>query len=194
MKKMKFKSKHLVFERINAGEISAAGINPTDGGTEWTAPFRITLKAEPEKTVGFFAMAGEPVKGAVQVNINIEEEYNSEEYCGEILKAAEDCAFFRQDVYIITVKADSPALAAAVNGRKYTCVPESENLYRKDKEQPLWMAIYMCMGIGIGTSIGSAAGNVGIGMCFGISIGMLLGILIDRQEKKRRAEITGENE
>ena len=41
-------------------------------------------------------------------------------------------------------------------------------------------------------ALGSLMGNISIGMCYGVAAGVLLGSAMDASEKKRRAEILGE--
>ena len=50
----------------------------------------------------------------------------------------------------------------------------------------------MCFGISIGMALGSLMGNISVGMCYGVAAGLLLGSAMDASEKKRRAEILGE--
>ena len=48
-----------------------------------------------------------------------------------------------------------------------------------EKPKTSWMTVYLCFGISIG-------------MCYGVAAGLLLGSAMDASEKKRRAEILGE--
>lgn len=61
-----------------------------------------------------------------------------------------------------------------------------------EKPKTSWMTVYMCFGISIGMALGSLMGNISIGMCYGVAAGVLLGSAMDASEKKRRAEILGE--
>ena len=61
-----------------------------------------------------------------------------------------------------------------------------------EKPKTSWMMVYMCFGISIGMALGSLMGNISIGMCYGVAAGVLLGSAMDASEKKRRAEILGE--
>ena len=61
-----------------------------------------------------------------------------------------------------------------------------------EKPKTSWMTVYMCFGISIGMALGSLMGNISIGMCYGVAAGVLLGTAMDASEKKRRAEILGE--
>ena len=61
-----------------------------------------------------------------------------------------------------------------------------------EKPKTSWMTVYMCFGISIGMALGSLMGNISVGMCYGVAAGVLLGTAMDASEKKRRAEILGE--
>ena len=61
-----------------------------------------------------------------------------------------------------------------------------------EKPKTSWMTVYMCFGISIGMALGSLMGNISVGMCYGVAAGVLLGSAMDASEKKRRAEILGE--
>ena len=61
-----------------------------------------------------------------------------------------------------------------------------------EKPKTSWMTVYMCSGISIGMALGSLMGNISVGMCYGVAAGVLLGSAMDASEKKRRAEILGE--
>lgn len=61
-----------------------------------------------------------------------------------------------------------------------------------EKPKTNWITVYLCFGISIGMALGSLMGNISIGMCYGVAAGLLLGSAMDASEKKRRAEILGE--
>ena len=107
-----------------------------------------------------------------------------------------DWAFSQDGVYAIEAEAGNAASAHILEKRGFQKDGDGKEgpRYRREKPKSAWMTLYMCLGLSIGMSLGSISDNMTIGMCIGMCVGMSIGMLLDDQEKKRRAKVTGETE
>lgn len=164
----------------------------------WYAPWKLCLKKDADTVVGDICFKGPQQKGAVEIGYAMRDGYSGNGYMTEAVGALIEWAMTQTDVYTIWAETapDNAASRRVLEKLKFVPGGEGEEgpRFKLEKEPTAWMALGMCFGISIGISFGSAFGNTAIGMCFGVSIGMMMGLLGDRQEKKHRQDVTGEEQ
>ena len=172
-----------------------AGVDADPGNALWNTPWAMRLKKE-GTCIGDLGFKGAPKKGTVELGYGVLKEYEGRGYTTEAVGAMIDWAFSQDGVYAIEAEAGNAASAHILEKSGFQKVGDGEEgpRYRREKPKSAWMTVYMCLGLSIGMSLGSISDNMTIGMCIGMCVGMSIGMLLDDQEKKRRAKVTGETE
>ena len=164
----------------------------------WYAPWRISLKAEPQTVIGDAGFKGTPQRGAVEIGYGLEEAYRGQGYMTEAARALSEWAFYQKDVYLLYAETAPDNAASQRVLKKLGFVPCGEGeegpRFLLEKQPTSFLAIYLCIGMSVGMSLGVAQGNMTMGMCLGMPLGLCLGLALDRQEKVHRAEVTGRKE
>ena len=172
-----------------------AGVDADPGNALWNTPWAMRLKKE-GTCIGDLGFKGAPKKGTVELGYGVLKEYEGRGYTTEAVGAMIDWAFSQDGVYAIEAEAGNAASAHILEKRGFQKDGDGKEgpRYRREKPKSAWMTLYMCLGLSIGMSLGSISDNMTIGMCIGMCLGMSIGMLLDDQEKKRRAKVTGETE
>ena len=180
-------------ELKQAYEEMLAGLDADPAHALWNTPWAMLLKKE-GTCIGDLGFKGAPKKGTVELGYGVRKEYEGKGYTTEAVGAMIDWAFSQDGVYAIEAEAGNAASAHILEKRGFQKVGDGEEgpRYRREKPKSAWMTVYMCLGLSIGMSLGSISDNMTIGMCIGMCAGMGIGLLLDDQEKKRRAQVTGE--
>lgn len=170
-----------------------AGVDADPAHALWNTPWAMLLKKE-GTCIGDLGFKGAPEKGTVELGYGVRKEYEGQGYTTEAVGAMIDWAFSQDGVYAIEAEAGNAASAHILEKRGFQKVGDGEEgpRYRREKPKSAWMTVYMCLGLSIGMSLGNISDNMTIGMCIGMCAGMGIGLLLDDQEKKRRAQVTGE--
>lgn len=161
----------------------------------WAIPWEMLLKKD-RQPVGDLCFKGAPQKGTVELGYGIDKAYEGQGLTTEAVGAMLDWAFAKDNVYAVEAETAPENIASQKILEHHKFVPQGEGeegpRFRREKPKTSWMTVYMCFGISIGMALGSLMGNISIGMCYGVAAGVLLGSAMDASEKKRRAEILGE--
>jgi ribosomal-protein-alanine N-acetyltransferase len=157
----------------------------------WYTLWVITLKGG--TVVGSLGFKGPQVNGEVEIGYGIQEEFRGCGNAAEAAKALMDWAFTSSKVYFITAEAVPDNKASLRVLEKLGFAPAGDGLeglrFEKEKPPSSWMAVYMCLGVGVGISLGNLLGGMAIGTSLGLCIGIAIGASLDGQDRKMREKL-----
>lgn len=158
----------------------------------WYTEWDIRLK-EGGTGIGGLSFKGPPVNGEVELGYGIDEEWRGQKFATEAAYALIEWAFGHDGVYFVTAETEPDNAASRRVLEKLAFKPVGLGAegprFEKEKAQPNWFSIFMCLGMGAGCAIGAALGGIAAGMSTGIAIGLAVGLLLDAGEKRTREKL-----
>lgn len=162
----------------------------------WYTAWRMTLK-ETGEMLGDLCFHSAPADKTVEIGYGVLEQYRKNGYATEAVRALIDWAFTQTNVYFVRAITDAGNEASEhlLEKLKFNKLPldpaaadleEGQTLWELEKPASMWMAIFMCLGMGCGGAIGSASDNYSMGMVLGMSIGLAIGSALDAQDRTQR--------
>ena len=143
----------------------------------WYTAWRMTLK-ETGEMLGDLCFHSAPADKTVEIGYGVLEQYRKNGYATEAVRALIDWAFTQTNVYFVRAITDAGNEASEhlLEKLKFNKLPldpaaadleEGQTLWELEKPASMWMAIFMCLGMGCGGAIGSASDNYSMGMVLG---------------------------
>lgn len=162
----------------------------------WHTAWRMTLKDTGEM-LGDLCFHGVPIDKTVEIGYGVLEQHCGKGYATEAARALIDWAFTQTDVYFVRAITDagneaSEHLLEKLKFKKCPLAPaaadleDGQTLWELERPATMWIAIFMCIGMGCGGAIGSASDNYSMGMVLGMSFGLAIGSILDAQDRNQR--------
>lgn len=155
---------------------------------EW----EVCEKKNPEEKFAAIVLPDvEPVKGVLSVNFKPLQKSDGTDYSVEVYESLCELLFSWQNVYVLKI---SPAeedmiLMKGILDRIGFKYNETENVYTKEKEMPMWGLIYLCLGMSVGLSLGVSMTNIGTGMSIGLLMGFAIGKALEVSQKSEKEKV-----
>lgn len=153
----------------------------------WFTLWKISVRDDPQQQIGGIWFKGPQTGGTVEIDCEVNPEYQNKGYATEALKKVLEWTFRQENVYTIEVRTNEQASAAhrVLQKLKFKSIQTSENpmLWQLERTLFPWIAIYMCLGSGVGIAWH------GMGACIGLLIGLTIGMIFETLERNKRKAI-----
>ena len=166
---------------------------PADDTKLWTKPWYINKKNN-GSNVGRLNFNGNPENYAVELEINIKEDFKNSDYYREVLDVISYWALGKDKVFFVEVcpYKEETAKIDALKKCKFT---EEDDLgrktrYVKQRENIPWILICIIMLMSGGFAVGFTIHNVPQGLIIGAAMGIVMGTVmrIGRKKREKNAE------
>ncbi len=185
------------FERQRAYADMCAGCDAQAENRLWYTAWAATLKENGEY-IGDLYFKGKPENREAEIAYFLADKFKDSEVAGEAVNELAEWGFANSDdLYFVAVFVDeqSDGFATTLDNGDFSVVEETETMlkFERVRAQTSWMAVGMCLGVGIGSGIGLIFDNLAMGMSLGISASVAFGLLVDVCNKKKREKILREH-
>lgn len=175
-------------------------LTPDKGADEyksvWEVVWNINERKDEKRFVGKIWFSGEPERGVVELNFDIEPRFKERDYAREALRAIVEWVFAKRDLYEIktTVSTEEEDKIDAIERVGFVLRMANKEVehYSVVKPRTTWMGLYIVIGVITGMALGIVLGSVIVGVAIGIVIGIITGALLDGKSNMDRSRVTGE--
>ena len=152
--------------------------------SEWS----VSLREEPDKTIGSFKLTRSKVPGEASISVELEPDYRNQGYGSEIFY---DMSIFvfgtgRMKELYASCKDENRICKRALEKAKYVYRENKDGLdhFSVKKDKSAWTGLYVCIGFLAGLILGILISNLWLGMGIGLLAGFLTGWVLDAREKQ----------
>ena len=170
-------------------------IQPGNNEKSWEDEWVVALRDGDNKEVGRLRFEDAVLHGEMKIHVDLEKEYDKEDYAKELFYSMAKFAFQFQDVREISTVCRHEdehrvrGLEKAGYVRRET--KDGCDYYSMKKQQTSWTGFYVIIGMTAGFLMGILISNLWAGTIAGVLIGTIIGYLLDKKEHKDPAMKTG---
>lgn len=164
--------------------------------TVWDVVWNINERRDEKRFVGKLWFSGEPERGTVELNFDIEPRFKDREYTRDVLRAIVEWVFLKKDLYeiktTVSTEDDGKIEVLERSGFVFRMGNKEFEHYSIVKPPTTWMGLYIIIGIVAGLALGIMLNSIIAGVAVGILVGVVMGAILDGKSNMDRRQVTGE--
>lgn len=162
----------------------------------WDVVWTIKERRDEKRYVGKLWFKGEPDRGVVDMDFEIEPKFREKEYTRDALRSIVEWVFMKRDLYEIkiTVNVEDEEKIDAIerSGFVFRMGNKLAESYSIVKPKTTWMGLYIIIGVIVGLPLGILIDSMIAGLAIGLLAGIAMGAIMDGRANSERYRVTGE--